>query len=107
MLCWYGGALQWMQSNGGPLLLVSGEPLPSWEGTEFPSDGRQIEAQFRWNGQAAPATGYDRACDVKEYVGLLTIGVGQGLVLGDEPLSTTWQAPLAFGESDHDTSGIL
>ena len=107
MLFWYGGALQWMQSNGGPLLLVPGEHLPSWEGTEPPADGRQIEAEFRWNGQDAPATDYDRACDVQGWLGLLDIGAGQGLVLGDEPLSTTWQAPLASGESDHDTSGIL
>src|SRR5258708_35074880 len=96
MPCWYSGTLRWMESNGGPLLLVSGEHLPSWEGTESPSDGRQIEAQFRWNGQGAPDTGYDRACDVKQYVGLLTIGVGQGMVLGDEPLSTTCIATVAF-----------
>jgi hypothetical protein len=95
-----------MQSNGGPLLLVPGENLLSWGGLAPPPDGRQIEAQFRWNGQAAPATDYDRACDVKEYVGLLDIGASQGLVLGDEPHGTTWHASVASDGSD-DASGIL
>src|SRR5260221_7899824 len=108
MLCWYGGALQWMQSNGGPLLLVSGEHLLSWEGVAPPSDGRHIEAQFRWNGQDAPATDYDRACDVKEYVGLLGIDTGHGLVLGDEPRTIAWQPSATAGESaEDDTSGVL
>ncbi len=108
MLCWYGGALQWMQSNGGPLLLVPGEHLLSWGGLAPPPDGRHIEAQFRWNGQDAPATDYDRACDVTGWLGLLTIGAGQGLVLGGEPDGTAWQASVASGESaEDDTSGIL
>jgi len=107
MLSSNSGELRWLESNGGPLLLVPGEHLPSWEGTEPPSDGRQIDAQFRWNGQDAPATDYDRACDVQGYLGLLDIGAGQGIVLGDEPLGTAWQASAVAGESDDATSGIL
>jgi hypothetical protein len=107
MLFWYGGALRWIQSNGGPLLLVPGEIVLSWEGIAPPADGRHIEAQFRWHGQDSPATDYDRACDVKEYVGLLSIGTGHGLVLGDEPHSTAWQASATSGESDDDTCGVL
>jgi hypothetical protein len=96
-----------MESNGGPLLLVPGEYLLSWEGIDPPSDGRQIEAQFRWNGQDAPATDYDRACDVEGWLGLLNIGVGQGLVLGKEPLGTAWQASVPSPESDANAGGIL
>jgi len=94
MLCWYGGALRWMQSNGGPLLLVPGEHLLSWEGTELPSGGRQIDAQFRWGGQNAPVTDYDRACDVQGWLGLLDIGAGHGLVLGASRTPLLGRPPL-------------
>jgi hypothetical protein len=48
-----------------------------------------VEARFRWN-QDGPATDYDRACDVDDYIGAIDVGNGKGLVLGDEPLMTTW-----------------
>lgn len=107
MLCRYGGELRWMQSGGGPLLLTPGEYLPSWGGIEPPSDGRQVEARFRWNGQDEPATDYDRACDVEGWLSPLDIGAGQGLVLGGEPLATAWQASLASHERDARQGGIL
>ena len=102
----HGPELTWMNSNGGPLLLVSGEYLSSWRGIWPPPDGQHIEAQFRWSGPDEPATDYDRACDVTGYLGLLDIGAGQGLVLGDEPHSTAWQ-PLPAGGNDDDISGLL
>lgn len=107
MLCRYGGELRWMQSGGGPLLLVPGEYLPSWEGIDPPSDEQQIEARFRWNGQDMSPTDYDRACDVERWLGLIDIGVGQGLVLGGEPLGTAWQASIPSPESDNKAGGIL
>ena len=95
----------------GPLLLMPGEHLASWGGVEPPADGRCIEAQFRFRGQDEPATDYDRACDVATagYLGLLDVGTGQGLVLGDEPLSTAWQpaADAAARDGVDNTGGIL
>jgi hypothetical protein len=85
----------WVSSDGGPLLLVAEEYLLAWEGCENPSAGRKVEAQFRWNLDGV-ATDYDRACDVHDWVGLIEVGQGKGLVLGDEPLTTTW-FPLADG----------
>jgi hypothetical protein len=38
------------------------------------------------------ASDYDRACDVDDYVGIITVGHGEGLVLGDLPAETTWLA---------------
>jgi hypothetical protein len=35
-------------------------------------------------------TDYERACAVEDYLGLITVGPGHGLVLGDEPMSTAW-----------------
>ncbi len=102
-----GPELNWVGSNGGPLLLVPGEHLPSWGGVEPPADGRRIEAQFRFNGPDEPATDYDRACDVMGWLGLLNIGDGYGMVLGGEPLDTAWQPTAAAGDGGDDTGGLL
>ncbi len=102
-----GSEMNWVLSYGGPLLLVPGEHLPSWGGVEPPADGRRIEAQFRFNGPDEPATDYDRACDVEGWLGLLNIGDGYGMVLGDEPLSTAWQPATAAGDGGDDTGGLL
>jgi hypothetical protein len=107
MLSSYGGELRWLGSDGGPLLLVPGEHVLSWEGIDPPSNGRHLDAHFRWDGPDSPATDYDRACDVQGWIGLLDVGSGQGVVLGGEPLSTAWQASAGVGESGEDPCGIF
>lgn len=82
--------LRWIESNGGPLLLASKELLPFWEGADPPGNGRTVEATFRWQGIGAPATDYDRACDIDSFIGQIPVGPGKALVLGDEPLPTAW-----------------
>src|SRR5215203_1744748 len=90
--------LSWLESGGGPLLLIPGEYLSLWEGIDPPTDGRQIVAKSRWNADNAAATDHDRACDVADYLGLIDIGDGNGLILGDEPLPTAWLPDeIAFG----------
>ena len=84
--------LDWIESNGGPLILLEGRLLGEWEGTDPPSNGRVVQASFRWQGEG-PATDYDRACDVKGWLGLVPVGDGHGLVLNDEPLPTTVWRP--------------
>ena len=87
------GTLMWIASEGGPLLLLTREYLRYWEGTDPPTGDRTIEARFRWTrNPAAPATDYDRACDIEDYLGLIDVVPGQALVLGDEPLATTWRS---------------
>jgi hypothetical protein len=90
---------EWIQSNGGPLLLLPQDLLETWEGADPPSGGRRVEAEFRFD-PTGPATDYDRACDIGEFVGAIEIGEGFGLVLGDEPLATTW---ISLGP----TAGVL
>src|SRR5215510_13183631 len=107
MLHWNSNELRWINSAGGPLLLVSGEYLPFWGGVAPPPDERLIEATFRWMGPGTPATDYDRACDVQGYLGLLDIGAGHGLVLGDAPDATAWQAFATFGDGEEVMGGIL
>jgi immunity protein 21 of polymorphic toxin system len=98
--------LAWMNSNGGPLLLVPGELRLSWGGVCPPTDGRKIEATFRWDGPDSPACDYDRACDVDGYLALLEIGAGQGLVLGGDPMATAWW-PITSAGSLANMGGIL
>ncbi|MET7511892.1 immunity 21 family protein [Streptomyces sp. NPDC005480] len=68
------GAVQWVESGGGPLIVVPVVALPSWSG----GDGDR------------PETDYDRACGVDGYAGLVTVGRSRALVLGDEPASTSF-----------------
>ena len=87
--------LSWIESNGGPLLLLPEAILPAWSGTDVPGD-RKIEATFRWQG-SGPASDYDRACDVHDYAGIIPVGKGSALVLGEEPFPTRWIATHAGG----------
>lgn len=80
----------WIESGGGPLLLLPAEHLDAWEGTDPPRDGRPIRSRFRWNPASVPCD-YDRACDVEDLVGAIPVGAGAAVVLGDEPLATTWR----------------
>lgn len=89
--------LQWIESNGGPLLMLPRALLECWDGTDPPEPHRSVRATFRWSG-GGPATDYDRACDVSEWLGVLPVGTGEGLVLGGEPLSTAW-CPTTQGEA--------
>jgi hypothetical protein len=89
--------------------------LSQWDGINDPGAGKQVQARSRWNPEG-PATDYDRACDVRGYLGLLAVGEGIALVLGEEPLPATWrpQAPDAgliirwiFAESGEEVARAL
>ncbi len=80
----------WTDTSGGPLLLLLGELMPLWEGTNVPSGGRVVNARFSLEGIGTPATDFDRACDVEGDLGLINVGEGQGLVLGGELMPTAW-----------------
>ncbi|MER6383763.1 immunity 21 family protein [Streptomyces sp. NPDC001250] len=68
------GALEWVESGGGPLIAVPETVLPFWAG----ADSEELD------------TDYDRACEVDGYVGLLPVGDSAALVFGDEPASTSY-----------------
>lgn len=49
------------------------------------------ELTHRWSGiEGPPPNDYDRACAVTGYLGKIPVGYGEALVLGQEPLRTTW-----------------
>jgi Immunity protein 21 len=90
------GSLQWLDNDAGASMLLSTRLLSRWSGSLPPSDGRVIEAEFRWNPADGP-TDYDRACDVNEAAAVLPVGDGSAIVLGNEgPMPVTWR-PLASG----------
>ncbi|MFI7412789.1 immunity 21 family protein [Streptomyces sp. NPDC049627] len=68
------GAVDWVESGGGPLIAVPETVLPFWAG----ADGDET------------ASDYDRACEVDGSVGLLPVGDSAALVFGDEPASTSY-----------------
>ena len=60
----------WLTSAGGPLILLEKEFLSNWKGV-FSND-------------------YNRACAISDYIGLINVGQGKGLIIGDEPFPTLW-----------------
>ncbi|WP_459649668.1 Imm21 family immunity protein [Kitasatospora sp. Ki12] len=62
--------LEWIDSEGGPLVLVPGTALAAWTG--------------------CAGADYDRACRVDGFTGPLDVGGAQALVLGEEPMSTAY-----------------
>jgi hypothetical protein len=73
--------LKWISSEGGPLLLVERSLVSHWQGVSI------AQANGTENGFQ---TDYDRACSIEDYVGLIAVGTGEALVLGDEPMQTSW-----------------
>jgi hypothetical protein len=81
--------LKWIQTNAS-FLLLSCHHLAEWEGSAPPSGGRIVEASFHFSLPEEPATDYDRACDVDGYVGVISVGQSDAIVLNDDAYSTMW-----------------
>jgi hypothetical protein len=75
--------LAWVNTTGGPRLVLPERYAAAWEGCYAPSGGRTVEAAFRFNPEG-PATDYDRACDVSGWLGVIGVGRGQALVLSGD-----------------------
>lgn len=67
-----GGA--WIQSGGGPLVLVAEADLPRWFGVDAVA--------------GASLTDYDQACAVAEYIQPITVRGITVVVMGEEPDAT-------------------
>jgi len=76
MLAMAGPRVCWVQSGGGPLVVIAYESLGAWRGVnELPESSE---------------TDYDRARAVHGELGSIACGDGFALVLGDAPHQTTW-----------------
>ena len=76
-------SLPWLESAGGPLLLLEESLLTLWHGCFS-------------NSQDTP-TDYERACNVDDYIGVIGVDSGHGIVLGEEPFSTAWWPSAELG----------
>ncbi len=81
--------LKWIESAGGPLILISDKCYSLWSGILKRSsylDNKTEDADDFLNADKAD---YGKACLVQDYLGIVNIGNDTALVLGDEPLLTT------------------
>ncbi|WP_346537632.1 Imm21 family immunity protein [Micromonospora sp. DPT] len=72
--------LSWVESGGGPLIVVPASALTRWRGAPVDFDPGDLDT---WGD-------YGRACQIDGYAGSLNAGDDQAIVLGDEPASTTY-----------------
>lgn len=70
--------LRWIESLGGPLLLVPESVLDQWSGSEGKSASHLFPNDYEW------------ACSLTDYLAPIEVGGATALVLGDEPLPTAW-----------------
>ncbi len=81
--------LKWIQSAGGPLVVLPEEALNVWSGRykrDLYLKGVFEEADNFLNRTEAD---YGKACSVDDFLGVIEGKKGSVLVLGDEPLPTT------------------
>jgi hypothetical protein len=72
--------MKWINSGGGPLLCAERHVAANWMGTKGLST----------NAVMGIRTDYDRACATTEYLDVVPCGAGNVLVLGDEPLQSSF-----------------
>ncbi|WP_239072306.1 Imm21 family immunity protein [Streptomyces bauhiniae] len=73
--------LVWVRSMGGPLIVVPQSSVNAWGGCT--EDGSVL-------GDDGDRDDYDRACEVEDMAGVITVGAGAAtaLVMADEPAKT-------------------
>ncbi|MEU0038530.1 Imm21 family immunity protein [Streptomyces sp. NPDC006333] len=73
----------WVESMGGPLIVIPVSALPAWRGCTETG----VMA-----GDATAPDDYDRACAVDDLAGVITVGEhgAQALVLADEPATSCY-----------------
>jgi len=60
--------MKWINSTGGPLILLPKKLIKLWNGTYGD---------------------YDRAYEVEEMIDLIEVGTGKAVILNDEPMQTS------------------
>ena len=80
--------IKWVSTGGGPLIVIPVEIAAYWRGCE--GIGAAEGDLFSIRETMRKSTDYGRACGVDDYLGVLPVGPGECLVLGDEPLQTAF-----------------
>jgi len=81
--------LKWIESTGGPLVLISDKRYSLWSGILRRSSYLDNRIEDATDFLNAAETDYGKACLVQDYLGIVNIGEDIALVLGGEPLPTT------------------
>lgn len=82
--------LNWIESAGGPLIIISDNAIHLWSGIYKREPyllGIYEDADDFMDSTEAD---YGKACLVDDYLGLIEMGEENCLVLGDEPMPTTF-----------------
>ena len=81
--------LKWIDSAGGPLILISDNSYKLWSGILKRSSYLDNKIEDADDFLNADETDYGKACLVRDYLGVVNVGDDTALILGDEPLLTT------------------
>ena len=78
--------MKWIQSSGGPLVLIERRLMPIWRGVFGYSEEDRTDT-------TTSTTDYEIACSIKEYIGVIDTPKIKAIILGDMPLSTAvWRS---------------
>jgi hypothetical protein len=81
--------LKWIDSAGGPLVLISDKSFKLWSGIFKRSSYLKNKFEEADDFMNAHEADYGKACEIQDYLGVIDIGNDFALVLGDEPMLTT------------------
>lgn len=82
--------LKWIVSAGGPLILISDKTISRWSGILNRSAYLKKEEEDADDFLDPDEADYGKACQVDGYVGLIKLDDEEVLVLGSEPMFTTF-----------------
>lgn len=91
------GTLTFVESAGGPLIVVPHRALSSWEGVRPPSNGRVVDVPWQFD-PSTPATDYDRACNAPGLISTIPVANSEALILGSYTDNAAW-LPNVGGET--------
>src|SRR3990167_4357036 len=78
--------LNWFSTDGGPYIAIPTKHLSEWGGQDNQS-------------QEVPSGDYKRACDINGWIGVISVGEAEGLVLETEGNAVAWY-PINNDSSD-------
>lgn len=82
------GPIKWVSTGGSPLIVIPVEIAHDWRGTET---NRPLTEDVYTVWEAIRAdSDFGRACQIADRLGALEVGLGQCLVLSDEPGQTAF-----------------
>lgn len=80
---------RWIESTGGPLVLIADKSYQLWSGTLKRVSYLENRFEHADDFMDPDESDYGKACGVQDYLGVVDVGNDFALILGDEPLLTT------------------